>query len=170
MIDGFPVKAEFIKPTEKFKNLEKKPSDWNKVHVRKSQYLLQIVKGKCNKTECCSPRRSSLFMINEDRFLPAPLPLKHTKHESLVVYLNDPQARYPSLFLIKSLNKEILPRSASKFKFGLPYDFACPSLQDTLSSRTCNVCGLYMASTKSLKNHKKACTAKGRQGNNEITV
>ena len=84
--------------------------------------------------------------------------------------LNDPQARYPSLFLIKSLSKNILPRSASKFKFGLPYDFACPSLQDTLSSRTCNVCGLYVASIKSLNNHKKTCTAKGRQGNNEITV
>ena len=27
-----------------------------------------------------------------------------------------------------------------------------------------------MASIKSLKNHKKACTAKGRQRNNEITV
>ena len=109
-------------------------------------------------------------MINGDRFLPAPLPLKHTKHEGLVVSLNDPQARYPSLFLIKSLSKNILPRSASKFKFGLPYDFACPSLQDTLSSRTCNVCGLYVASIKSLNNHKKTCTAKGRQGNNEITV
>ena len=168
VIDGYPVKAEFIMPTEKVKNLEKKPSDWHKVHVRESQYLLQIV--KCNNTECCSPVRSSLFMINGDRFLPAPLPLKHTKHEGLVVSLNDPQARYPSLFLIKSLSKNILPRSASKFKFGLPYDFACPSLQDTLSSRTCNVCGLYVASIKSLNNHKKTCTAKGRQGNNEITV
>ena len=27
-----------------------------------------------------------------------------------------------------------------------------------------------MAFIKSLKNHKKTCTAKGRQGNNEITV
>ena len=36
VIDGYPVKAEFIMPTEKVKNLEKKPSDWNKVHVRES--------------------------------------------------------------------------------------------------------------------------------------
>ena len=167
MIDGYPVKAQFIKPTEGVMDLEKKSTKWSKVHVRESQYMLQIV--KCNNTTCCSPRRSSFFMINEDRFLPGPLPLKQTTHDGLVVSLNDPQAKYPSMFLIKSLNKDILPRSAAKFKFGLPYDFACPSLQNTLPLRTCNVCGLYMASIKSLKNHKKLCIAKGRQVNNEVT-
>ena len=168
VIDGYPVTAQFIKPTEIVKNLEKKSPEWNNVHVRESQYMVQVV--KCNNIECCSPRRSSLFMINGDGFLPAPLPLKQTKHEGLIVSLNDPQATYPSMFVIKSLSKDILPRSAAKFKLGLPYDFACPSLQDTLSLRTCNVCGLYMASIKSLKIHKKFCNAKGRQGNKELAV
>ena len=56
MIDGYPVKAQFIKPTEGVMDLEKKSTEWSKVHVRESQYMLQIV--KCNKTTCCSLRRN----------------------------------------------------------------------------------------------------------------
>ena len=116
------------------------------------------------------PNKNGKAIQSAHRFLSAPLPLKHTKHEGLVVSLNDPQARYPSLFLIKSLCKDILPRSASKFKFGLPNDFACPSLKNTLSSRTCNMCGLYVASIKSLKIIRRPALPMGKQGNNEITV
>ena len=124
--------------------------------------MLQVV--KCNNRECCSAERSSFFISNEDRFLPGPLPLRQTKLNGVTVSINDPMAKYPCVFVRKAMSKVIFPRSAAKYPSGLPYDFACPSLQDTLPSRTCKNCGLYFASMKSLKGHNNSCIAKERKG------
>ena len=80
-----------------------------------------------------------------------------------MVSINDPMAKYPSMFVRKAMTKAILPRSAAKYPSGLPYDFACPSLQEKLPSRTCKNCGHYFASMKSLKSHNSTCTARGRK-------
>ena len=130
--------------------------------------MLQAV--KCNNRVCCSAERSSFFMFNEDRFLPGPLPLRQTKLDGVTVSINDPMAKYPSVFVRKAMSKVIFPRSAAKYPSGLPYDFACPSLQDTLPSRTCTNCGLYFASIKSLKGHNNSCTPKGRKGKGKCEV
>ena len=87
-----------------------------------------------------------------------------------MVSINDPMAKYPSMFVRKAMTKAILPRSATKYSSGLPYDFACPSLQDKLPSRTCKKCGHYFASMKSLKSHNSTCTARGRKGKSEGSV
>ena len=46
----------------------KKSSEWKSVHVRQSQYFLQIV--KCDDTNCCKPFRSSYLSIIKEIFLP----------------------------------------------------------------------------------------------------
>ena len=91
VIDEYPVKAEYIKSTHHAIEPEKRSQEWQNIHVRESQYMLQIV--KCNNIECCSAKRSSYFLFNEDRFLPGPLPLKQTKDNGIMVSINDPMAK-----------------------------------------------------------------------------
>ena len=167
VIDEYPVKAEYIKSAQHAEP-EKHSQEWQNIHVRESQYMLQIV--KCKNIECCSAERSSYFLFNEDRFLPGPLPLRQTKDNGVMVSIKDPMAKYPSMFVRKAMTKAILPRSAAKYPSGLPYDFACPSLQDKLPSRTCKNCGLYFASIKSLKSHNRTCTDRGEKGKSERSV
>ena len=156
VIDGHSVKAVYIQPEVCSLELPKKSTDWKSKHVRESQYFLQII--KCTDAECCTKFRSSyLLLMNNSRFLPPPLPLNQSKDKGLSVFMGkDSLASYPSIFVLKSLHKDILPRSAAKFK-EVPYDFACPSVQDKLTSRVCKACGLYHASVRSLKEHTKAC-------------
>ena len=61
-IDSYPVVASYICPPAINTDTVTRPAPvsqkWTAVHVKESQYCLQVV--PCNDLECCSPWRSSL--------------------------------------------------------------------------------------------------------------
>ncbi|XP_041371065.1 uncharacterized protein LOC121384651 [Gigantopelta aegis] len=158
VIDGYPTVAEYIPPSQPDDPVLEKNRLWHEQHVRESQYMLQIV--KCRNHSCCEEPRSSYFDIVKERFLPPPMPLSQTE-DGLMCCTNDVTARFPSLFVHLVLGNSVLPtRTKNKFAKGLPYDFACPSLQSELQKRICDRCGLYHASIKSMTSHSRMCRNK----------
>lgn len=76
IIDEFPVVAKYIVPTDTRLNVEqaeelKSDATWYAKHVRESQYLLQKVKFEV--VPCCGVRRSSLWRLLREGFLPPPV-------------------------------------------------------------------------------------------------
>ncbi|XP_055543502.1 uncharacterized protein LOC129729044 [Wyeomyia smithii] len=126
--------------------------NWFAVHVRTSQYLLQIV--KCTDRNCCPLVRSSIKQKNPNGFLPPPISLSQTCH-ALIGTSKDETQRFPSMFVLNSLQREkILPKIMLGFKT-IPYDLYCPSVNGSLNERICTTCGLYFASVVMLREHKK---------------
>ena len=58
--------------------------------------------------------------------------------------------RFSSLLL--RLKIPLKPQHENFIK--LPYDYFCPTVKPSLSGRCCDVCGLYFATKKGVKNHK----------------
>ncbi|CAH0547066.1 unnamed protein product [Brassicogethes aeneus] len=140
-IDGYNVTAKYVEAGEQ--DVPEFPDiKWYSKHVRKSQYLLQIVKYK--NTECCLPR-SGLFRLLDNRFLPPPVKVKQTVDDLVL----DEEGQFLDLPVNLAL------RLSTKLKdfLQMPYDYFCPTVKLRLSSRTCKTCGLYHASVKSLNRH-----------------
>lgn len=158
VIDGYPVVAEYIKPEDSEGNpdsLHSKTIHWRNQHVRQSQYFTQIV--KCFDPHCCQKPRSSYFALIPDRFLPPPVPLRQTSDGLRAPDLGSvEEARFPSVFLLRSLHESVLPRTATSFRI-LPYDAYCPSVHTILLRRTCKKCWLYHASLTAQKMHQRQC-------------
>ena len=81
-IDGCPTVAEFVSKEEDatetdVKNLIRQNEEWHLKHIKESKYLLQI--RKCDDLSCCSVKRSSLFRVIKDGFIPPPIPIQQTK-------------------------------------------------------------------------------------------
>ena len=58
--------------------------------------------------------------------------------------------------LILHLTSNILPEGWNENnKTLIPYDFCCPTVQNQITNRTCNVCKLYFALTTMMMQHKK---------------
>ncbi len=86
------------------------------------------------------------------RFLPAPLCIDQT---ALTATDNsDLSNEFCSLLLRLRINDEAFKTGASG---EVPFDLCCPSVKELVPSRTCPKCGLYFASVKSVKCHKRAC-------------
>lgn len=86
------------------------------------------------------------------RFLPAPLGIDQS---AMAANDNaDLSNQFSSLLLRLRINDD-------QFKSGesgeVPYDICCPSVKELVPSRTCPRCGMYFASVKSVKCHKKSC-------------
>ena len=125
-IDGHPVVAEFISD-EANEPVVSKSEKWKAIHVRESQYLLQIV--KCNDRKCCLPFESDYLIVLNDRFLPPLLPLQNSKTDGLVWASDDKDGTYLSLFQNIDLKENLKSKRASDtYPKGLPYDFSCPSV------------------------------------------
>ena len=154
VIDGHPVVAEYVEDVATT-DIQSKDASWHSVHVRESQYFLQIV--KCSDTSCCKPMRSSLLTVLPSRFIPAPVPLKQTP-DGLKFDMN---GSFPSIWLNQTISTPsgtVFPdRVKRKFPSCLPYDLACESIQESLVRRTCKCCNLYFASIKSMNIHAKDC-------------
>lgn len=76
IIDGHEVAAEFKPPGNQPALPQLPESLWYSVHVRESQYTLQVV--KCRNFSCCKAMRSNLLNILPERFLPPPSPIRQT--------------------------------------------------------------------------------------------
>ena len=186
VIDGNPVVAEFVDQNEDVSegdanDLLIKDEVWRAKHIRESQYLLQIV--KCDDRNCCSVKRSSLFRVIKDGFLPPPIPIKQTKNGlsfcenplSIPSSTDNPTGctgKYISLFQNLSMGRAMLPESAlQRFLLETPYDYSCPSMKTQLSSRFCHVCGRYFGSKSSfnLHSHQLHNNSKSSHHNEEST-
>uniref|UniRef100_UPI00358F8CD5 uncharacterized protein n=1 Tax=Myxine glutinosa TaxID=7769 RepID=UPI00358F8CD5 len=158
IIDGHPTVAEYVVSSHHEELLIERDRDWHAKHVRESQYMLQVV--KCHDRSCCDEPISSYFTVVKERFLPPPLPLLQTE-DGLQCCPDDGNAQFPSLFVHLVIGNGVIPaRAKKKFAKGLPYDFACRSLQNELQRRICGNCGLYHASIKSVSAHSCICREK----------
>lgn len=156
VIDQYPAVARFVSSSHdranEFTPTIKDASWWSK-HITFGQYMLQIV--KCNGLSCCGTRRSSLFDVLNDGFIPPPLPLDNLN--GLSISKTDVSAlrlqQFASLFLNVAINEKI-KRTDKEMKVTI-FDKFCPSVQSKLSSRTCKSCGQYFSCLKYLKSHEK---------------
>lgn len=147
VIDKYPVVAEYFEPISDRQSLTPLDENWKSLHVRQSQYLLQIV--KCTSFECCGSWRSNLLSIIPNRFLPAPIKFFHRSNGIFASKYDDERGRFGSLPQRVFL-QNLLPKT--KYK-DFPFDYYCPSLQDQLPKRICTRCGLYCPSQAALKRH-----------------
>lgn len=153
VIDDFPVVAEYIESKDGIRVIEKDPS-WYAKHVRESQYMVSIV--KCSDQNCCSRRRSSLFKFVKSGHLPPPMPVIQSEN-GLIFDENEKSKAYPSLATTLCLEGSILSDAQRRqFPLGIPYDYACPSLdKEVLTRRQCQKCGVYHSSIRSATTHAK---------------
>ena len=111
MIDGSATVAEYIHPETDEAPVVQQDPEWYGKHVRESQYLLQI--AKFDDSSCCKPRKSSLFPILNEGFLP-PLPISQGKH-ALEYGENEYRNTFLSVFANLAINKKfylnMLPKS-----------------------------------------------------------
>ncbi|KAL7287658.1 hypothetical protein TKK_0018299 [Trichogramma kaykai] len=152
-IDKFPVLAKYITPDESLPSLPVIDYSWHQKHVRESQYFLQIV--KCDDRSCCTDFRSDVRLFLHDRFFPPPLLYKRHENDGRLL-IADPlkDAKNASFFtLFKRLSIKLNCNDPT-FK-NLPYDYHCSTVQDILQDRICPFCGLYFASLKNVKEHRK---------------
>jgi hypothetical protein len=149
-IDGHPVVATYVDPDSFTPVINLDTSEeWKAIHVRQSQYCLQIV--KCRDLKCCQAPRSSILDILPDRFIPPPIRYVRQDSGPAPAPIESEEGRFGSLgqhFLLKALdpNTEFLQ---------MPFDLYCPSIQDKMAQRIYGRCGLYFSTVLALNNHRK---------------
>ena len=96
VIDANPVVAEYIKEEPSDITITKS-EEWKAIHVRESQYLLQIVKFPDQ--ACCRPFESSYLELIRNRFLPRPATVIHNPDNGGIKWAkDDKEAKYLLLF------------------------------------------------------------------------
>lgn len=147
-IDNYDVSAEFRQPEDSMQDPAEPNLAWYSVHVRESQYFLQVI--KCADESCCSPPRSALKSVLAETFMPPPCPILQTPSKLVVPSLLDKGTSKFSPLLVR-LSVDVSP-SIEGFK-QMPYDFFCPSVQSDLKKKVCPTCGIYFTSHKSVQMH-----------------
>ena len=151
VIDKEPVIAEYIEPEEVCPSPRLMSEQWKSVHIRASQYLLQIV--KCNDIQCCKPRRSTISNVLPNRFIPSPVKYGKNEQGVFMASIDNDSAHYGSLS-DRALLSSFIP-------VDMLFDRYCPSVQDNLHKRTCGRCSIYHCSASALTLHKRTgCLAK----------
>lgn len=111
--------------------------------------FIQVV--KCGDRDCCSEPRSDLFKFLK-QFVPAPLCI--TQNGLQIKGNSDEGNEFTSLFLRLSLSDSHLGQGTVR---EVPFDYCCPSVTDLIKVRTCQTCGIYHATKKSLAAHNRIC-------------
>ncbi|CAF3921937.1 unnamed protein product [Rotaria sp. Silwood1] len=155
-IDSYPVACQYVEPVDKkdsSSSLNANTIDlhWLQIHVRQSQYLLQII--KCNNLKCCTQWQTSYSKVIPQRFLPSPFPFKVSSNGISIAELSDKDGRFVDLYQRLQLDN-ILPT------VNVSYDYNCPSVQGELQKRTWPVCCLYHPSVAAMKRHKRLHSSK----------
>ncbi|KAJ8682384.1 hypothetical protein QAD02_018176 [Eretmocerus hayati] len=153
-IDDHPGVAVYADENSVADDTEEIDMDWYDVHVRESQYLLQI--AKCNDRDCCGDLRSSLkdILPLSDGFLPPPFPLR--RKECGILGIPTPADTNPNDSVHDlSLRQSIGLRPCTTTGSPVPYDYYCPSIRDQITGRLCRICGAYFGSKKRKELHSK---------------
>ncbi|GBP13673.1 hypothetical protein EVAR_7010_1 [Eumeta japonica] len=134
-IDNYDVSAEYRQPEDSKQDPAEPNQAWYSIHVRESQYFLQVV--KCADESCCPPTRSALKSVFADTFMPPPCPILQTPSKLVVPSLLDKGTSKFSPLLVR-LSVALSP-PLEGFK-QMPYDFFCPSVQSDLKKKTVFFC------------------------------
>ncbi|KAJ8680486.1 hypothetical protein QAD02_016273 [Eretmocerus hayati] len=153
-IDDYPVVAVHAGETSVADEPEEVDMDWYDVHVRESQYLLQVV--KCNDRDCCGDLGCSLKYIlpQSDDVLPPPFLLRRSKDGILEIPTREDTNSNDSfcdLFLKQSIGLRPFTTTASP----VSYDYYCPSVRNRITGHLCQLCGAYFGSKKRKELHSK---------------
>ena len=96
--------------------------------------------------------------IVRDRFLPPPLAVIVGKDGLQWAKSDDKNATYLTLHQNLVIGERLLPLSVQKKFPTIPYDLACPSLDDSeLKKRICDECDMYFGSIQEMTSHKRMC-------------
>lgn len=164
-IDNYDVSAEYRQPEDSMQDPAEPNLAWYSVHVRESQYFLQVI--KCADESCCSPPRSALKSVFTDTFMPPPCPILQTPSKLVVPSLLDKgKSKFSPLLVRLSVN---LSPPLEGFK-QMPYDFFCPSVQSDLKKKVCPTCGIYFTSHRSVQMHCRYVHGKTVQDHCETRV
>ena len=144
-IDSHPVVAQYVEQ----KDITGVPLNemWMSLHIRTSQYLLQIV--KCERTICCAPMRSNWLSMFSSRFLPAPVPVRKDEGGPTVPDASNTRSsdRFAGLWQRMALS--------SLTALDMPYDSYCPSVKKDITKRICNLCDAYFTSMAAVTRHRR---------------
>ncbi|GBP30809.1 hypothetical protein EVAR_82551_1 [Eumeta japonica] len=164
-IDNYDVSAEYRQPEDSKQDPAEPNQAWYSIHVRESQYFLQVV--KCADESCCPPTRSALKSVFADTFMPPPCPILQTSSKLVVPSLLDKGTSKFSPLLVR-LSVALSP-PLEGFK-QMPYDFFCPSVQSDLKKKVCPTCGIYFTSHKGVQMHCRYVHGKPVQDRCETRV
>ena len=160
-IDGFEVKADFIKEPAKEETIKyEATASFRSRHVLETQYATYVL--KCDDRSCCSKPKTAVHKFFPNRRIPALIPIQMTSSGPAALKLDSEihkqNIKFPSLAQRVLFEDELTPPEL-KQKYGknVPYDAYLPSCQDKVEKRTCKVCYKYHATIKSLNMHKKIC-------------
>ena len=140
--------------------------EWHLKHVKESKYLLQI--RKCDDLSCCSVKRSSLFRVIKDGFIPPPIPIQQTKNglqysdqsvssSPIELEIESKSEEYISLFQNLTIGSAMLPQIAHQaFPLEIPFDYSCPTMKSKLNETTCVTSGRYFASKSSFDSYSQS--------------
>ncbi|CAM4849169.1 unnamed protein product [Rotaria magnacalcarata] len=147
VIDQYPVIADYVPSTTVL--MPGDPSEeWKSVHVRQSQYCLQIV--RCDDVMCCGEWRTNLKNVLINGFLPPPVP--YESNETGVNYVDQKKNEGSYGGLLQRLSLLLIaPMSTAT----MPFDYYCPSVIDKLTQRTCLKCNCYFPSKAANISHQK---------------
>ncbi|CAF1571218.1 unnamed protein product, partial [Rotaria sordida] len=143
------VVAEYIPPSTNLYKPNDPDEQWKSKHVRQSQYCLQIV--KCDDINCCSPLRTNLKSILSNGFLPPPILYKCTNTGINYGEKSKNIGSFGGLLQRLALNS-IQPQTKL---LQVPFDYYCPTVEEKLTKRTCEICGLYLPSKTATTSHNK---------------
>ncbi|GBP08420.1 hypothetical protein EVAR_77123_1 [Eumeta japonica] len=164
-IDNYDVSAEYRQPEDSKQDPAEPNQAWYSIHVRESQYFLQVV--KCADESCCPPTRSALKSVFADTFIPPPCPILQTPSKLVVPSLLDKGTSKFSPLLVR-LSVALSP-PLEGFK-QMPYNFFCPSVQSDLKKKVCPTCGIYFTSHKGVQMHCRYVHGKPVQDRCETRV
>ena len=148
VLDGHPVIARYEEPGKSIKS-SNTSEIWNSVHIRTSQYFLQIV--KCEKVNCCGKMRTKWIEIFPERFLPPPAVIRREEGGPSVPGPSDVKAtdQFAGLWQRMAMQKV---RAVDG-----PYDEYCPSVEKEITNRVCKHCSGYFTSAAAVTRHRKGC-------------
>ena len=161
MIDGHPVKAEYINdaPEEEIEKFTASPL-YKTRHVLETQYMTAVL--KCDDKECCSQMKTAVDLFFPNRRIPALIPIKLSSTGPVPLDLNPDvykqELTFLDVFSRIHMEQRLLP-DCLKEKYGemVPYDVYFPSQQMKVEKRICKHCKKYFSSVKSLTQHRKIC-------------
>ena len=134
--------------------------EWQSIHVRHTQYCLQIV--KCTNIDCCLPFKSGYLTVLKNWFLPPPIPITQTDTGLKWVQNESGGAVYLPLHQNLAMQDSLKPASArNKYPVEIPYNYSNPAVDSAMiEKRICKHCSRYFKVINIKTSHESACVAK----------
>ncbi|CAG8734991.1 24591_t:CDS:2 [Dentiscutata erythropus] len=158
IIDGYPVLAKYINPSEETYFLREKSATWMENHVMTCHYMTQVT--KCNDPSCCKPFRSGIQQILPKRFFPPPLFTQQKPHGicAASMSISDNTTHFSSFLLSVLMEGKLIPPDTNLHY--LPFNWYCPTVNKSINEYLCFYCKRYFALKEALKYHTRGCSHK----------